>query len=411
MKGLIRRRGDRVFCDRYCYNDIEYMSRKFRFPSNKRILLSESNGIQFLSKLLAIWEVNSTPVLLSPKLNPAIKNSCVQMIDGERVPDEAMIVFTSATSSMRPKGVILTNSNLENHLNMLNNHVSHHFLSKDDRTTSILPWTHCYGLMGECFSMMERHGHMVTGNYLFSAQLHQPTILFVVPKVLEKLLDMNKKLFFLSKKQRRRILFGPKIRFIVSGGSFLPQSLIDEFVDEFNVDIYQGYGCSEMSPMISLETEIPNTQRMKMIDGIDIKIQDDGELFVNGLNRFYGYVGAPKLENDEYYKTGDVGRLDQDRLILCRRKSSTVKLRNGYFIDLDEKEKELLKTTGSSMISLWESEGDLRGIVYQPKVDLRFFPFLKEIKYEPTIENDLLTVKREAKRSKMIELYGQLDKS
>lgn len=412
MKDLIKRNGDRIFCDGYSYNELALISRHYKFPSNKRIVVSEDNSIFLLSKLMAIWSVDSTPVMISPKLDKDLKKECLKMIEvhNERVNDEGMIVFTSGTSSIRPKGVILTHSNLEHHRNMLDNHVSKSFLSGKDRTICILPWTHCYGLMGECFSMMERGGTMkVTGNYFLNVYRHKPTILFVVPKFIEKILHINKNIsWLLNKDQKRRYLFGTDIRFLVSGGAYLPSDLMDEFQYEFGIDIYQGYGCSEMSPMICLETRFANMRYMQMIDGVDIKIDHDGEILVRGPSRFYGYLGSPKLDDDTYYFTGDLGKIFQNRLIHCGRKGSLVKLRNGYYIDLDRKEMEILQETESLYVSIWEDNGELKGVVYRPKKNLQRFPYLEKLPLEPTIENGMLTVKRELKRHIMKEIYKVL---
>lgn len=409
LNNLIKERGKKVFCDSYSFDDLGRLAKQIRSPPDSRIIISEKNSIHLLAKIKSAWDNHSTPVLLSPNLSHDIRSSCINLLKkNDRVVDEGMIVFTSATSSMMPKGVILTHSNLENHLQMLSEHVPVDFLSTNDRTIPLLPWTHCYGLMGECFSMMERGGQMFNGNYFVRANLNKPTILFVVPKIIEKFLRINQKLekyFFV--KDARRIIFGPKIRFLVSGGAHLPNELISEFRKQFQIDIYQGYGCTEMSPMIALETEFPNNQTFKILPNIELRLDKNEEIHVNGPNRFYGYLGEPPLPVNEFYKTGDIGKLVTDnRMMVTGRSGSKVKLKNGYFVDLAHEEDKIKNVVKSAHVCLWEEKGDIRGIVYKPQCKIPCG--IKEIKIEPTIENGMLTIKGEMRREKLKTLYNKL---
>lgn len=409
MNRLIQTRGCKLFCDSYSFEDLGRLSRAIDSPKNTRIVISEANGINLLAKIKSAWDAGSTPVLISPKLDPFIKATCIAKLDTERAPNEAMIVFTSATSSLMPKGVILTHSNLESHLSMLDQHVPQRFLSASDRTIPMLPWTHCYGLMGECFSMMERGGRMFTGNYFFQANLRHPTVLFIVPKILEKFLEMNQKLSpYLNVWKRTRLLFGRKIRYLVSGGAPLSDDLIMRCNEELILDIYQGYGCSEMSPMISLETEFPNTQGSELLPGIQLKFEGE-EILVNGPNRFYGYLGEPPLPPDEFYRTGDLGRfVSENRLEIVGRSACHVKLKNGYFIDLSYEEERIKKLLGTQFVSLWEDKGELRGVVYGSTANVPPITGLMKIETKPTLENGMLTIKGEMRRQELKRLYNSV---
>lgn len=409
MNRLIQTRSRKPFCDSYSFEDLGRLSRGIDSFKHKRIVISEPNGIRLLAKIKSAWDAGSTPVLLSPKLDPKLKASCVAKLDSERVPDEAMIVFTSATSSLMPKGVILTHANLESHLSMLDAHVPQRFLSADDRTIPMLPWTHCYGLMGECFSMMERGGRMFTGSYFIQANLRRPTILFIVPKILERLLDLNKKMLpYLTARKRSRLLFGPDIRFLVSGGAPLSDELITRCNEELGLDVYQGYGCSEMSPMISLETDFPNTQASNILPGVEMKLEGE-EILVKGPNRFYGYLGEEPLPPGEFYRTGDLGRIVvENRVEIIGRSASHVKLKNGYFIDLSYEEERIKKLLGTQYVCLWEDRGELRGVVYDPRDDVSPVTGLKKIDTRPTVENGMLTIKGEMRRQELKRLYNDV---
>jgi long-subunit acyl-CoA synthetase (AMP-forming) len=343
---------------------------------NQRVIVSDVNRPQFISKIGALWELGATPCLLSPSLKSSTKQYCQSLIESFPFPSstktevekEALVLFTSGTSSLNPKGVVLSHSNLLSQLQTLDQIIPVHLLNEQSRTVALLPWTHCYGLIGECFMTMQRGGQMHPISkyhplrYWMAIQRMSPTTLFTVPALLESLQRIHEQKLksYVSKEISKRILFGPQLHYIVSGGAKLSLEVKDYFYKECGVPILEGYGCTEMSPMIALQTEFSNYNNCTMKDhkdigtilpGIDYKISElDQELWVRGPNRFLYYLSEKgeddasplkKGEDDDYssklwYATGDRVKIVNDKIYLLGRKSEQVKTSNGRFLRLEE---------------------------------------------------------------------------
>jgi long-subunit acyl-CoA synthetase (AMP-forming) len=284
--------------------------------------------------------------------------------DSEDPDKDALVLFTSGTSQEFPKGVRLSHLNILYQLDQLRQHNSVEWISSADRSLSLLPWSHCYGLIAECFSMMDRGASMTLFPPKFNLPLwirqvlfEKPTVLFLVPKILYGFQEFDRQLLshIASKTWRKRILFGPKIRYIVSGGAALHPETVDYLLHELNLSVYQGYGCTEMSPMISLEKEwqpsiqteagIPDgsneTYVGRLLPHIETMIDPQtSEFLVRGPTRFKGYLNEPPLQPEDWFRTGDVVSLVQDnkerqpRVFYQSRLAHQIKLPNGKFISL-----------------------------------------------------------------------------
>lgn len=310
--------------------------------------------------------------MISPRLTPDIRNKCIQACrDHPSHPDEAMVVFTTGTSSIYPKGVLLSHDNIMCHMDMLRRHVPERLLNSQDRTIPLLPWTHCYGLLGECFSVLDRMGSMRVCRRLtelpYHIHMYKPTILFVVPKMIEKILEYDRRMrSILSKETRKQMWFGSQIRYLVSGGAALSEQSLRETRDHLGLSVYQGYGCTEMSPMITLQTEENDNNVGTLLPDIEIMFGQDQEILVRGPNRFMGYLGENLLDRDIFYHTGDAGYMDdKHRLHITGRLSAIVKLSNGRFVNLNQLEQDIQKTVAAPLC-LWDHEGRIHGAVVRP---------------------------------------------
>ena len=371
------------------YKDLKELSDKYAYHFKKSgvvgglyVPICEPNSADFIAKLVALWGLQAVPCLMPPRLNGQQRNQVWEHISSMTPSEEeALVILTSGTTSKLPKGVRLSHDNIHTHVNMLRNHISPDMFSSADRTFSFLPWTHSYGLLGECFSVMDRGasmGVLSPDNQLnfripyFFKEFHttSPTILFVVPHLLENLTQHNRRMrtFIDSPKIRRGMLFGNKVRFLVSGGARLNPDTRRELWEDLNVPVLEGYGCTEMLPMISLQKafHVDDTSVGDILPGVDIKIGNDKEVCVKGGNRFLGYIGEPPRQKDEYYRTGDLGYTMNNKLYLTGRKSRMVKLRNGKFIDIEELERAVArKLTDCKDICLWHTEeGQFVGVAH-----------------------------------------------
>jgi long-chain acyl-CoA synthetase len=133
---------------------------------------------------------------------------------------------------------------------------------------------------------------------------------------------------------------GGRIRTFTSGSAPLAVELL-EFFWTVGLPIYQGYGLTETSPVVSAST--PKSYKVgtvgRPIRGVEVKIAADGEILVKGSCVMQGYYNKPdqtreSFTPDGWLLTGDIGRIDQD----------------GYLMITDRK-KELLKTSGGKFVA------------------------------------------------------------
>ena len=312
-------------------------------------------------------------------------------LDGEPPPpyfpastDLAAIIYTSGTTS-RPKGVELT------HANIVTNAVVGALefpLDSRDRSLSFLPWAHALGQTIDLHLLL-RLGVAIAINDCIAHLLHnlalaKPTVIIAVPRVFGRIYDnvgrqlarkpravralfdrgiaigikrqnggrlslIERGLFglvdgLLFSKVRQR--FGGNLRFAICGSAALNRE-IAEFVTALGIQLYEGYGLTECSPVVSVNT--PNLRRFGTVGPplrgtriqIDLGNSSDslvGEIVVSGPSVMRGYHGLPDetaavLSADGALRTGDLGYLDDAGCLVIRgRIKEQFKLENGEYV-------------------------------------------------------------------------------
>jgi len=297
--------------------------------------------------------------------------------------DLAGLIYTSGTTGF-PKGAMLTHRNLTSNAVAT---VSEFPIIADDRTMSFLPWAHVYGQVVELHILITAGGSTAfnTNQEQLIADLQEvkPTILVAVPRVFNKLhanvrTQIAKKPRFVrnlfdrgvsaSIRHRRgehlgladRIvlwiagfLFAPirkklggRLKYAISASATLSRE-VAEFIDALGIAVYEGYGLTETSPVVSFNR--PGQRKLGSV-GLPIKnvrieidqtrgmTPGEGEIVVHGPNVMKGYHARPEenaraFTTDGGLRTGDLGRIDQDGfLFITGRLKEQYKLENGKYV-------------------------------------------------------------------------------
>ena len=300
--------------------------------------------------------------------------------------DLATLIYTSGTTG-RPKGVMLSHNNLVSNVLSSNKNVPLNY--GKDIALSFLPICHV-------FERMILYLYQYCGVSVYfaesieklseNAQDIKPNVMTAVPRLYEKIYDkiyakgeeltgLKKKLFFWAvnlglkyepygangwwyEKQlalARKLIFtkwqaalGGELKLMVSGSAALQPRLTRVFAAA-GMPIMEGYGLTETSPVTSVNDQNNGGFRIgtvgRVIEGVEVKIADDGEILVKGPNVMQGYFKDPKktaeVMTGDYFHTGDKGEIDRDG-----------------FLKITGRKKEMFKTSGGKYVipNLLENE-------------------------------------------------------
>jgi len=371
------------------------------FSSTTAVILSGS----FYKNIRSISdELNSLRHLVLMEQIEDIQNKYSKGIEKENVGPEDLleILFTSGTTG-DPKGVMLSHGNVMSNVSDIYRIIEY---SPTDRAFSILPIHHCYECTAGLISTFSSGMSVFYARGLKPRELLEdlktakPSIWLNAPLLLEKLyLRIEKELAgqkglkkFITKalpnsiigKKVRQNLGLERSRLVVSGGAALP-GWISEGYKKYGIDVIQGYGMSEASPLISVNPPgNPKSDSIGMVipsDEVEIRDIDsegNGEIVARGPNIMKGYYknqGATNetLTSDGWLLTGDIGYFDEDGyLYITGRKKFVIVTRGGKNVFPEEIEEKLTK-------SIYIEEA----LVFSPNdVDIQalIYPNMEEIK-------------------------------
>ncbi len=314
--------------------------------------------------------------------------------------DLLTIIYTSGTTG-EPKGAMLSHGNLVSNLHAVLKVLQPH---KGERCLSVLPLSHIYERMAGNYVMFHcgvsiyySQNHMTIAQDL---QETQPEIFLAVPRIFEKVYSRVRDTAMAGGLVKRMVLgwamqvghrlaahrfcgagpglglraaayladrlvfskvrvrTGGKIRLAISGGAALNPK-VSEFFWSMGVPVYEGYGLTETSPILTLNGHgkvKPGSVGHPILDTWEglpfLKLAEDGEVLVRGPNVMLGYwqneeATRAVMDAEGYFRTGDVGVLDeQGRLQITDRK------------------KEILVTSGGKNVAPQPIENALRADKY-----------------------------------------------
>ena len=338
------------------------MSHSIREKKSGRVLYAGKNSTDFVVSMLASFSAGAAFVPVSPDLPGPTRTVIEGLVLGSpgkhpvgwKGGDElALVLFTSGTTA-QPKGVLLSEHNILSNLGMIGSRIPESLLSYRDSSYAFLPWFHSYGLVCELLFLMSRGASLHLPSSTDPRALVQeirraePTLLFAVPRFMEKVQQASEQRWFLPDALKKRLFLGSRIRLMSVGGARSHSGTLDFFRKRWGLPVFHGYGLTELSPMISLSSEEDaidpesGTSCGRLLDGVEAMDMDGRGLCVRGPNLCKGYLGennrvvwpSDRFTEDGWFITGDVVRFDESaRLCFDHRDSGLWKLPNGKFID------------------------------------------------------------------------------
>ena len=355
------------------------------FVSDKEVydkLKAVSKDIKSLKKIYSFNKIKGCAhwsELLDEGLNKDHDKKLGEMREKVNPKDLATIIYTSGTTGT-PKGVMLSHENIVT--NVISGSKRLPLIKGKAKSLSFLPLCHI-------FERVILYIYTFNGISIYFAESLEtiadnlkevkPNTMTAVPRLLEKVYDkiyakgdelsgIKKSLFYwavnlglqyqpygqngiwyeLKLKVARKLILskwkealGGNLEIIVSGSAPLQQRLAKVFTAA-DMILVEGYGLTETSPIISVGDMRNNNLKMgtvgKVIDGVEVKIADDGEILCKGPNVMMGYYKEEKMTQevmtDDYFHTGDIGELDDEG-----------------FLKITDRKKEMFKTSGGKYIA------------------------------------------------------------
>ncbi len=280
--------------------------------------------------------------------------------------EEAVLLFTSGSSG-DPKGVVLSHRNLVGNVSQFRAMVD---AQADDLILASLPFFHSFGCTVTLwFPLLDGVRIATYPNPLEAAKCAELierkriTIVLAAPTFLRG---------YLRKAEGPQL---QSVRLTITGAEKLPRSLADAFAERFGKTVFEGYGLTETSPVVSVnlpdpETAAPGAEVQpsnrpgsvgKMAPGLAAEIRDPetgaklslhetGMLWLRGPNIFEGYLDDAKrtaeVIQDGWLKTGDLGRFDEDGFLFIEGRLSRFSKIGGEMVPHETVEQKILIALG-----------------------------------------------------------------
>jgi acyl-[acyl-carrier-protein]-phospholipid O-acyltransferase/long-chain-fatty-acid--[acyl-carrier-protein] ligase len=301
-----------------------FMERLKNFPWPERVLKLEE-VMPGLKRQIVFWWIAAV-------LFPARLLIRLLQIPGEGGHAEATLLFTSGSTG-EPKGVVLTHRNILANVSQFTELLD---AKRDDAVLASLPFFHSFGATVTLWYPLVEGVRIVTYPNSLEAtknaaliERYKLTLLLTTPTFLRG---------YLRKVEPEKLR---SLRLIITGAEKLPLDLAAHFEERFRQKVFEGYGLTETSPVVSVNLPDPVPEKPgqpvqpssrlgsvgKMAPGIAAEIRepdtdrklslhDTGMLWLRGPNIFEGYLDdaerTAEVLRDGWLKTGDMGRFDED---------------------------------------------------------------------------------------------------
>jgi long-chain acyl-CoA synthetase len=298
--------------------------------------------------------------------------------------DSALLIYSSGTTG-HPKGAELTHRNLIANASACSSRFN---IKEKDRFLLFLPSFHSYAMMtciilpvfaGASIIILEGVNDLKKKSFKNILIFKRPTFFLGVPQVYTALIKSKMPAWFIK--------FLYPIKLHVSGGAPLPEETLRQFELKFGTTILEGYGLSEASPVVAVNT-LQKQKPMSVgpaLDGVQVKIVDEnemevpvgavGELIVKGPNVMKGYWNMPGLTEstlrNKWLFTGDLAKVDKDGFIYIVDRKKDLILVKGMNVYPREIEEVLYKYEGIEAAAVIgipdENSGEVPDAYIKPK--------------------------------------------
>jgi acyl-[acyl-carrier-protein]-phospholipid O-acyltransferase / long-chain-fatty-acid--[acyl-carrier-protein] ligase len=337
-----------------------FMERVKDFPWPQRMLKLDELMPRLKSRILFWWMMSIfAPTRLLLRLLQVPKRG------GH---DEAVILFTSGSSG-EPKGVVLSHRNIVGNVSQFRELLD---AKKEDAILASLPFFHSFGSTVTLWYPLIEGVRIVTYPNPLEVtknaaliEKYKLTFLLVTPTFLRGYLRK-------AEPQQLRSLW-----LVITGAEKLPLDLAQAFEDRFNQHVFEGYGLTETSPVVSVNLPDPQPTKSgeqvqpsnrlgsvgKMAPGIAAEIREPetdrklslhetGMVWFRGVNIFEGYLHDEKrtadVLRDGWFKTGDIGRFDEDGFLYIEGRLSRFSKIGGEMVPHEAVEQKIIDLLGFS---------------------------------------------------------------
>ncbi|MCR5587323.1 MAG: AMP-binding protein [Lachnospiraceae bacterium] len=257
----------------------------------------------------------------------------------------ATIMFTSGTTG-KSKGVMLSQENFATNVEAVAYGREPGLIMM-----SVLPIHHAFSLVMDWFNGLSKGASICINDSLMhmtrNMGIYKPQIMLMVPLMIETIYKQIRAIDESVPKAMVKVkIFGENLDTIFTGGAHLDPFYIEKF-KEYGIDIYEGYGMSECSPVIS--ANMPEAHKAgsigKPVSNAEIKFEN-GEILVRGTSVMQGYYNMPEETSetlkDGWLHTGDKGYMDEDGFLFINgRVKNLIILSNGENVSPEEIENKL----------------------------------------------------------------------